>query len=163
MEIPNRLFAPFIQSDGHFNLFGITVLPKSIADPYLKHFHSNLANDVRYRSLKYYLNALRQAGLSYHLINFLNGNRDKRLEYIYKTFQECRSQVNELSNGMPSELREIVKKRVLRTIDLFERKYELYLELKQINHKEAETLAHRLMCSFGEDFWRILAKKDRFL
>lgn len=39
MEIPNRFFAPFVQSDGHFSLFGITVLPKWIADPYLSHFH----------------------------------------------------------------------------------------------------------------------------
>jgi hypothetical protein len=162
MEIPNRLFAPFIQSDGHFSLFGITVLPKWIADPYLYHLYPNLTHDVRYRSLRYYLNALRQAGLSYHLINFLNGNRDKRLEHIYKTFQECRLQVNAFSDGTPSYLREIIKKRVLRIIDLFERKYGLYLALKQTNHKEAETLARRLICSFGEDFWRILARRKAF-
>jgi 2-polyprenyl-3-methyl-5-hydroxy-6-metoxy-1,4-benzoquinol methylase len=161
MEIPNRFFAPFIQSDGHFSLFGITVLPKWIADPYLNHFHPNLAHDVRYRSLKYYLNALRQAGLTYHLINFLNGNRDKRLEHIYKTFQECRLQVNALSDGTPSYLREIIKKRVLRIIDLFERKYKLYLSFKKKNDERTQDLAQRLICSFGEDFWRILAKRKK--
>jgi hypothetical protein len=70
--------------------------------------------------------------------------------------------VNALSDGTPTSLREIIKKRVLRIIDLFERKYELYLALKQTHHKEIETLARRLICGFGEDFWRIIARKKAF-
>jgi 2-polyprenyl-3-methyl-5-hydroxy-6-metoxy-1,4-benzoquinol methylase len=162
MEIPNRLYAPFIQSDGHFNLFGITVLPKWIADPYLHHFYPNLTHDVRYRSLRYYLNALRGAGLSYKLINPLDGDEEGRLQVICKTFQACRQQINTLPDGTPLYLREVIKKRVLRIIGLFERKYKLYLLFKERNDERAEGLAHRLICSFGENFWRILAKKEGF-
>ena len=62
LEIPNRFAATFVLSDGHFQKFGLTSLPKRLADRRFEQ-EEHREHDVTYRSLDWYVNRLSRAGL----------------------------------------------------------------------------------------------------
>jgi 2-polyprenyl-3-methyl-5-hydroxy-6-metoxy-1,4-benzoquinol methylase len=159
MVIPNKFSASFIKSDGHFKLFGITVLPKWLADRYHNYFYPSHYHDVRYRSLNYYINTLKGLGVSCKVINSLSKNKDKSLKIIHNVFCEIRKQTETFDIDIPLDLERKIMIRVLRIADLFDREYGLYHKLKKIDYKKAVALADRLILNFGEDIWQILVRK----
>lgn len=159
MEIPNKFSAAFIRADGHFKLFGITILPKWLADRYFAGFFPSIEHDVRYRSLPYYLNTLRSSGFETCVVSVPNLDSDIKLKEIRGTMEECRKSAERFSGTVPAELRDNIVKRVLRITGLFERMYDRYLLLRESDGEMAKTLAERLIMTFGEDFWTVIAKK----
>ncbi len=159
MVIPNKFSASFIKSDGHYKLFGITVLPKWLADRYHGYVYPSHDHDVRYRSLNYYVNTLKGLGVSCTVVSSLSKNKDRRLKIIHALFCEIRKQTQTFDMDIPPDLKKKMILRVLRIADLFDRQYGLYHQLKKINDKKAMALADRLILHFGEDIWQILVRK----
>jgi 2-polyprenyl-3-methyl-5-hydroxy-6-metoxy-1,4-benzoquinol methylase len=62
LEIPNRFAATFVLSDGHFQKFGLTSLPKRLADQRFEK-EDRREHDVTYRSVDWYVNRLQRLGL----------------------------------------------------------------------------------------------------
>lgn len=159
MQIPNRMSASFIRSDGHFQLFGISILPKPLADKYFNAVYPASRHDVTYKSLNYYLNNLKELGMECNVIKPMQEDKDKSLKSILNTFNECEKLINEDLISIPPELKDTVKKRVLKMSALFKRQYNKYLNLKNTGSNSSEVLAGKLIQKFGEDFWIILAGK----
>lgn len=74
MEIPNRNSINFVQSDGHFQLFGITTLDRFDAGEYYKHVtkadntNGYLVAMGEYYPLEFYLNSLKNSNMEIHII-----------------------------------------------------------------------------------------------
>ena len=159
LEIPNKFSSSFIRSDGHYRLFGITLLSKSMADRYFKYFYPDTENDVRYKSLSYYLNKLKSIGLKATVINPLTKDK-QRLKEISTMLRACVDHGKNLGIDIPEPLKGSIRKRILRIHELFEDKFELYRNLTQTDPKKAENLAKKLILTFGEDFWTIIVRKQ---
>jgi 2-polyprenyl-3-methyl-5-hydroxy-6-metoxy-1,4-benzoquinol methylase len=70
LEIPNRFALDQIESDGHFNMFGITILPQRKADQYfISHLGYIGSNNVYYRSLNFYKRVAENCGVRFHNTN----------------------------------------------------------------------------------------------
>jgi len=158
-KIPNKFSSSFIRSDGHYKLFGITLLPKSVADRYFKYLYPDTENDIRYKSLDYYLNKLESMGLKGTVINPLTKNKGQRLKEISTTLRACDVHGKNLEIDIPEALKEKIRKRIFRIHEIFEDKSELYRNLTQTDPKKTETLAEKLILTLGEDFWTVIARK----
>ncbi|MHC1723465.1 MAG: methyltransferase domain-containing protein [Aminipila sp.] len=162
MQIPNRLSASFIKSDGHFQLFGISILPKLSADKYYNKIYPDRKHDVTYKSLNYYINNLRQLGLECSVINTIQQNKEERLKIIFNTFEECERLINEDNINVPADLKDTIVKRTLKVSNLFKQQYGKYQDIKNKNTNSSDILADKLIQKFGEDFWVILARTPEY-
>lgn len=162
MQIPNRLSASFIKCDGHFQLFGISILPKSFADRYYNKIYPDRKHDVTYKSLNYYINSLKQLGMECSVINAIELNKEERLKIVFNTFEECERLINENSINVPADLKDTIVKRTLKMSNLFKQQYTRYQNLKNKNRNSSDILADKLIQKFGEDFWVILARKPEY-
>jgi SAM-dependent methyltransferase len=149
MEIPNRFCASFIQSDGHYNLFGVTLLPNWMADPYLKVFFPRMSHSIHYRRLKFYTNTLKDLGLRRLNIDTVIGDREERLREIRNIFEECKRRAAAFEGDIPLLVREKIKERVFKIAGLFERNYEYYLKCRQRDDEKADMFAEKLILTFG--------------
>jgi 2-polyprenyl-3-methyl-5-hydroxy-6-metoxy-1,4-benzoquinol methylase len=156
LEIPNRFSASFVKKDGHFGMFGITLLPKREADRYFDvSFSHDGTNDVYYRGLNYYLSILRRLGVSYEILD----PRGPGLEMTKMTFGECRELTKTFAIKDHRDLSDSINRRVNKIAGLFDRQHEHYLTLLPSAPEMAEKLRRRLLFTFAEDFWCILVKK----
>jgi len=62
MEIPNKYFLGFVASDGHFGLFGITLLDHLDATKYFEKFFDFSYDVGEYYDLDYYIKVFKQLG-----------------------------------------------------------------------------------------------------
>ena len=69
LEIPNGGSLSFVASDGHFNLFGITLLPRSEAIEYHRRFFSFEYDVGFYHSLDFYETELKRLGLEPQVVS----------------------------------------------------------------------------------------------
>lgn len=161
MQIPNRLSASFVKSDGHFQLFGISLLPKPFADQYYNKIFPDRKHDVTYKSLNYYINNLKSLGMECKVLNNTQ-NKEEKLRTIFNTFEECERLIKEDKINVPAELKNTVIKRTLKLSGLFKQQYKKYLNLKSTDYYASNILADKLIVKFGEDFWIILARKPAY-
>ena len=165
MEIPNKFSAAFIKSDGHFKLFGITLLPKWIADRYFNHYHPDLRHSVRYKSLGYYINIFSLEGLECEILNLRHiseeTNKEGRLQKIQEMMEDCKQQAATFEGDMPMEIKGKVIRRVSTITSLFERQFNHYIVLKENDERQADSFADHLILIFGEDFWRLIVKHQK--
>jgi len=160
LQIPNRFSASFIEADGHYKLFGITLLPKWMADTYHGYSFPGSTHDVRYRSLPFYLNTMKQGGLRCELTNAAGENRQPRLDEIRETLGRCRTKADGLDSRATPEIRRTIRERVSCVDRLFNNGYTRYLKLRQTDAAAANELAERLIILFGENFWQIVARRE---
>jgi 2-polyprenyl-3-methyl-5-hydroxy-6-metoxy-1,4-benzoquinol methylase len=159
-EVPNRLSASFVKSDGHFGLFGITVLPKPLADEYFEaSFPHPGVNDVYYKGLNFYLNTLKELGVGCEVLNPVESLPTARLNAANQIFIECRRIADTFQVEGRTDLSDGITRRVNRIADLFGRQYERYTALRASDPEKAEELGRRMVLSFAEDFWHILVRK----
>jgi hypothetical protein len=102
---------------------------------------------------------LKRLGVSCTVINSLGKNKDKRLKMIHAIFYEIRKQTQTFDIDISPDLKKKMMIRVLKIVDLFDREYGLYHQLKKIDAQKAIDLADRLILNFGEDIWQILVRK----
>lgn len=160
MQIPNRLSANFIKSDGHFQLFGITVLPKNLADEYYNQLNPGKKHDVTYKSLNYYIDNLNKSGLVCEVLQPFVLDMDKKLEQISNMLNECVEICGSDKLSMISEdLKREINNRILGLCELYQRQYREYLSLSNVDIEYAQGIAYDLVMTFGTDFWTVIARK----
>ncbi len=69
LEIPNKDSLFFVASDGHFNLFGITLLPRSEAMEYYSQFFTATYDVGDYQPLNFYERRLLELGLDFQTLS----------------------------------------------------------------------------------------------
>lgn len=159
LEIPNKFSASFIEADGHFKIFGITLLPKWMADRYCAHLFPSLKYDVRYRGLTYYTNVLTSLGLDCQVLHRMPEAYRDRIEAVRRSLQESRRHAHAGLTGVPHDIARNVRERVTVVSDIFERRYRECMESAGHDPERHESLARNLILTFGENFWTVIATK----
>ncbi len=118
LEIPNRLSASAVLSDGHFGLFGITVLPRHLADRYHGAVFPGHRHDVNYRSLAFYRHHLRRLGAEVALID-TGAHIHYRAARLATMFDDAERRAADFEAPIPDALRAEVARRVRRLAAAF--------------------------------------------
>jgi 2-polyprenyl-3-methyl-5-hydroxy-6-metoxy-1,4-benzoquinol methylase len=152
LEIPNKDSIKFVASDGHFSLFGITLLPRKEAIEYHSHFY-DFDYDVGFYFPRHtYINNLKKLGCETHL-----GSPPFQPPHLDSEIPEL---LEKLSASYQSFLRESAKKLVVRLRLLLSIRYWYYkmrFHVKWQYHKNRSNLDLRE--EYLMDFWEIVARK----
>jgi len=158
MEIPNKYFVGFLKADGHYQLPGITLLPRQKAARYhFLNFGDGYGVEF-YRKLDYYLLHLTKQGLSPILLNKEPGRFDPQA--LDGMFQEAlRSFDSFQGKQIEPALAEEIRAKGKRLYEIFTREVQAYQVFLGQDPKRARDLARRIHLRYGVDFWRVLARK----
>jgi SAM-dependent methyltransferase len=154
-EIPNRNFIPFVNRDGHFELFGIVQLDREAAIEYHKKFFSFEYDVGDYYEKSFYEGKLRDLGCEVFDVDApLHAplpfteveDRIQTLKVDFQSFlQERKAQVGEELSG-----------RIAANV-------EKYLEYLEADYRKAYNASCReqFATRYLTDFWTIAARKRR--
>ena len=157
LEIPNRLAASFIKSDGHFKLFGITALPKHLADRYFEQAMGGRQN-VTYKSLAWYLNNLRSMGAAASLHNVVPANPGARLAAIGAVFDEVEALAKIAELPIDELLERETRRRARLIAAVFRSRYDAWKRLVATDPKKAHIVGRRLLLTFDVSMWRVTVR-----
>ena len=154
MEIPNKDSVHFVASDGHFELFGITLLDRQDAVAY----HQSRFNDEydvgEYFPLKSYWSSLRAVGCEPGLLPPADASR-LRFEQVVRSVAEALGSYFSLllnrPSGIPGSVRRKLRIRFLRYMGSF----LLGLVPSIVSRRQRESYRLRYLT----DFWSLLAHK----
>jgi glycosyltransferase involved in cell wall biosynthesis/2-polyprenyl-3-methyl-5-hydroxy-6-metoxy-1,4-benzoquinol methylase len=147
MEIPNPLLPAFVRRDGHYGLFGITLLNPAESERYHKAFFPSDRYGVgEYLALPTYLDLMQQAGLRPEVLSVSCQRAD--VERIVKEAEELRNDLANLSESVPAEFRSMIASRVDDYV-------ETLLQAPRASASDREDFCLR----YGQDFWRIVATR----
>jgi 2-polyprenyl-3-methyl-5-hydroxy-6-metoxy-1,4-benzoquinol methylase len=146
LEIPNGEFPAFVRADGHFGLFGITLLDNAEAHRYYAtQFPGRPYGVGHYLALDDYVTMLERGGLRAEVLETEDGD-DAAL--ALETGRKIRQDLPQLLATVPESLREAVGGKVQEYLD-------------RLTHSPRRGWnAHRaFLRRYGTSFWRILAHK----
>jgi SAM-dependent methyltransferase len=158
MEIPNRWFAQYVLGDGHYQIYGISVLPKYLADRYFRELKRG-EYDVIYKSLPYYRNILSQLGARSREIRYIPEDFRDTFAKTAEVLAECERKLDEPRPGVSPEVQQAIRRHVLRTSRTFKRGREKYEQLRGRDSGAADKLGQKLYLSFDRAFWSLLIQK----
>ncbi len=145
-EIPNPHAVAFVREDGHFGLFGITLLAHADAERYFAlHSPPGPSGVGEYLELPEYERLFAEASLRFVL---LEDEVPARIDAIEKELRLLRGSLGQLEGTVPLPLRDLVREKVAR-----------YLE--ELDRTPRRTAAERgaFVRRYGAGFWRVLGEK----
>jgi 2-polyprenyl-3-methyl-5-hydroxy-6-metoxy-1,4-benzoquinol methylase len=146
-EIPNGKYPRFVLSDGHFQIFGITLLDHPEAQRYYKHARNGQLYEVyTYADLDGYRRMFEKAGLELTLLD--ESVRVAGLSTTLDDVQELRTSLKGELAKVPEELRELVAVKSAR-----------YLDEVESAPRDSDAEKREFLIRYGVDFWRVLARK----
>lgn len=155
LEIPNRFAASFVLSDGHFMKFGLTSLPKPLADARFTEEEGRV-HDVTYKSFDWYVNTLQRMGLEVLIENPLPDDLPASFARIGATFEEViRVADGSTFSGAKREETAAYARRAARQ---FQRLHARWRDDPSGKHRTTVS-ARRLQFTYGEEFWRITVRR----
>jgi len=144
LEIPNAWLPAYVQSDGHFQLFGITQLDYDDAKRYWEARHPGLSYpNVLYFPLEEYERLFREAGLSMEVLPQTLAHVTVPL--IERQIAALRATAAEALEQVPEPVRELVAARVARYLD----------EVDRAPRGDEQ----RFLLTYGASFWKVLVRK----
>lgn len=146
-EIPNGRFTRFVMRDGHYQLFGITLLDYEHARQYFKLTRTGMYDTYSYLTIEQYRRLFRRAGLRFDLINA--GEVELNVEAVMHDVAVLRDSSTELL-GVPEPLRPVVAERLRDYCDEIEKR------------TRARRTAGQFLNDYGKSFWRVIARPIRF-
>jgi 2-polyprenyl-3-methyl-5-hydroxy-6-metoxy-1,4-benzoquinol methylase len=159
LSTPNRFHPSWLCADPHFQIFGISALPKSKADRYLRSL-TGRTNDVTYRSYGFYRRNLERLGLKQCGATAQPGDLGGALRQLAAQFEDCERRARYFEGPRTSdELVREARRRVLRLAALYRSKHEECDYLSRGNPRKADALADRLVRTFGADFWNFVVRR----
>jgi 2-polyprenyl-3-methyl-5-hydroxy-6-metoxy-1,4-benzoquinol methylase len=145
-EIPNRYNPSYVRADGHFGIFGITLLNFDDAKKYYELIRPGSSYGMGYyMEFDQYEFMFDNLGFKIELLeeSFNHISFQSVLDDVDKIREECESKLA----TVPPELKELVDARI--------RDYLNAVEFISQRDKQ------QFMLNFGPGFWRILAKKKK--
>lgn len=159
LATPNRFHPGWLCADPHFQIFGISALPKAKADRYLRSL-TGRANDVTYRSYGFYRRNLDRLGLKPFEQAPQGGDPRAVLRQLAAQFDECERTARHLEvPGGVGELTREAQRRVLRLAALYRAKHEEFTRLDRTDRRKADAVAERLARTFGAEFWNFVVRR----
>ncbi|MEM3036312.1 MAG: glycosyltransferase [Thermoplasmata archaeon] len=154
MEIPNAFNYKMIMRDGHYGLFGITLLDPEDALLYYKYnFKDSNYTVGKYLDFYAYANLFKSHGFNYTLLNEIPLDTQV-LEGIVNSIYSLSNSYEDFKNVIPEYLRETIRGSIYKYIENFSRSYERFLE------NDRSVTFMQLYCYYGIEFWRFLLKKN---
>jgi 2-polyprenyl-3-methyl-5-hydroxy-6-metoxy-1,4-benzoquinol methylase/glycosyltransferase involved in cell wall biosynthesis len=146
LEIPNKDYAPYVIEDGHFRLFGITLLDHEEARAYFAALHPAAAYTVgHYLRLEQYQAMLERAGLTVQLLEdcVVRDNLGPALAAVRVLESEGARRLTKV----PEVVREKVSARLRE-----------YLEELRLTPQATASQQRAFLLRYGVSFWQILAR-----
>lgn len=149
LEIPNKRAASFLLSDGHYSLFGITVLPHSEAKKYYEHrFDGKTYEDSmgEYYELEEYINWFGQEGCT---VETLYAWRPK--DALEKTEKDYAHFVTQLEAARPENIPGEVWDAI------FDQGMQFHKEFDADRRSMADS--DRFLQRYHDTFWRLIIRR----
>lgn len=145
-EIPNGADARFVLSDGHYQLFGITLLDRPRADEYFVVARPGLPNSVyRYLTVDEYRGLFAAHGLTMTVLE--ETFHGASLENVRGAARELRAQMEAKLSEVPPASRPLVRERVAE-----------YLAALETTLGDTSAEAAKVVEQYGCAFWRVVAR-----
>jgi 2-polyprenyl-3-methyl-5-hydroxy-6-metoxy-1,4-benzoquinol methylase len=156
LEIPNGSAVDFMRRDGHYGLFGLTLLGRSEAERWWRlHFH-DVYGVEHYAPLSYYLGIFSTAGISLRMLTSVE-NPEKRMTEIGEAFDLLEEELNSLEKDEAPELVESIRRRGSEEIGRF-RQLRSRLESSDVA-AERSILVDEILSTYGMTFWTLEGTK----
>jgi 2-polyprenyl-3-methyl-5-hydroxy-6-metoxy-1,4-benzoquinol methylase len=155
LSIPNANAASFLLKDGHYGVFGLTLLDRADAEQWWRrHFADGTYTVEHYASLQYYVATFSRFEIALRLLDSIPADREGMLGRLAKQFDEFERQLDALpADPGPGSLRnEVVRQghdRILHFRDCLRRYRASGIDA------ERAILAHNLWLTYDLDFWRL--------
>ena len=149
LKIPNKDSIRFVSSDGHFNLFGITLLEHDLAFQYQQSLFTDEYSVGEYYPLPFYVRSLESLGCTVHVIN-----RDQ-----YLRFRQAPKLISDLLSqyrAFRREMRPKLPAQVTAALNGAFRKYLLELAAAFLIPRNVPAFRERYLV----DTWTVLAVKN---
>lgn len=149
LEIPNRYFPGFVRQDGHYQLFGITLLERPEAQRYYEHYFTEIPYRTgHYLTLDQYDRMFRLAGLRLTVLEqTYEGGLDEGA--ILEAVAKLRANAGSGLEQVPHELREQVREALSH-----------YLHEVETSLPETEAKRDSFVLRYGVSFWKLIVRKS---
>jgi 2-polyprenyl-3-methyl-5-hydroxy-6-metoxy-1,4-benzoquinol methylase len=149
LEIPNGAQPHYVISDGHYGLFGITLLEFDRAREYFLALNPQGVFDTyRYPAVGEYRAAFEAAGLTFEILQ-------DTLDIPALGVAEVEAQLGQLRAAAPEGLARVPAA----SRDLVEQRLAAYLERAAAAPVRSEEDRHRFLLDYAPGFWMVLARR----
>ena len=152
LEIPNGRAVDFMRRDGHYGLFGLTLLGRSEAERWWRLHFQDVYGVEHYAPLSYYLGIFSMSGISLRLLTKVD-ERDKRLAEIGEAFDRLEEELGSLEKAEAPDLARSIRLHGGEEIGRF-RQLRARLESSDIAAERA-ILADEIISTYGMTFWTL--------
>ena len=156
LEIPNGNAVDFMRRDGHYGLFGLTLLGRSEAERWWRLHFDDVYGVEHYAPLSYYLQIFSSAGIALRLLTTVE-DPEKRVEEVGEAFDRLEEELTSLEKAEAPELAETIRHRGGEEIRRF-RQLRTRLEGSAISAERA-ILADEILSTYGMTFWTLEGTK----
>jgi 2-polyprenyl-3-methyl-5-hydroxy-6-metoxy-1,4-benzoquinol methylase len=147
LEFPNKYFPRFVRSDGHYGLFGITLLDNLDAKEYFRLHKPNVPYDVIYLELDQFNAMIRHAGMTLEILK--ETYEGFTVDSILADVQQLEKDAKELLQTVPKPMLEKVSA-----------KFSDYLRSVRSAPLSSESQRQEFLLRFGPSFWRLIGRND---
>jgi len=156
LQIPNGRAVEFMIRDGHYGLFGITLLDRRRAERVWAKHYSDVYGVEHYAPLAYYLDTFSQAGLSLQLLNRPPDDLDSLVTDLEHHFDDLERGLAQ-DHDLDADLVEEMQRRGQYEIGCFRHQVGLY-RASSVD-AERSVLARSLWTTYGVTFWELTGRK----
>lgn len=156
LEIPNGSAVDFMRKDGHYGLFGLTLLGRSEAERWWHLHYHDVYGVEHYAPLSYYLGIFSASGISLRLLTAV-GNPEKRMAEIAEAFDRLEDELALLENPAAAGLVASIRLRGGEEIGRF-RQLRARLESSDVA-AERSILVDEILATYGTTFWTLEGTK----
>ena len=158
LQIPNGRSVDFMLRDGHYGLFGITLLDRLRAERVWAGSFSDTYGVEHYAPLSYYLDVFSQTGLSVRLLNKPPDDLEALVEDLGRRFDELEEALAALSPAEDDpDLVEEMRRRGHHEIEAFRHQAGLYGA--SVVGAEKSIIARSLWSTYELTFWELIGRK----
>jgi hypothetical protein len=152
LEIPNGSAVDFMRRDGHYGLFGITLLGRKPAERWWRLFFSDVYGVEHYAPLAYYLQIFSQAGISLRLLSQVS-DAEARLDEIDQAFTGLETDLADFERVEVPELAATIRRRGTEEINRYRQLRHRYEESGVA--AERDIILADIVSTYGLTFWTL--------
>ena len=152
LEIPNGSAVDFMRKDGHYGLFGLTLLRRAEAERWWRLHYHDIYGVEHYAPLSYYLGIFSASGISLRLLTRID-DPDKMLGEIGESFDRLEEELASLKRDDAPELAEAIRQRGGEETVRF-RQLRARVESSDVP-AERSILTNEILTTYGMTFWTL--------
>lgn len=152
LEIPNGLAVDFMRKDGHYGLFGITLLGRNAAEQWWGRFFGDTYGVEHYAPIAYYLQIFSEAGIALRLLSEVE-DREARMAEIDEAFNALEAELAALDDPEVPGLVDTIRLRGADEMSQYRQLRRRYLESTVA--AERDIILRDIVTTYGLTFWTL--------